>query len=55
MHRNRSQDAVIRVYDAARNVIESKKHDGEFKSCKRGQARKTASQPSHRHPNDGRK
>jgi hypothetical protein len=30
-HRSRSQDAVIRVYDAAGNVIETHEHAGEFK------------------------
>ncbi len=30
-HRNRSHDAVIRVYDEAGNVIETHKHAGEFK------------------------
>jgi hypothetical protein len=28
---SRSHDAVIRVYDAARNVIETNEHAGEFK------------------------
>ena len=28
---SRSHDAVIRVYDAAGNVIETHKHKGEFK------------------------
>jgi hypothetical protein len=31
MHRSRSHDAVIRVYDAAGNVIETHKHNGDFK------------------------
>jgi hypothetical protein len=31
MHSNRSQDAVIRVYDAASNLIETHEHKGEFK------------------------
>jgi hypothetical protein len=31
MHRSRSHDAVIRVYDAAGNVIEKHEHKGEFK------------------------
>jgi hypothetical protein len=31
MHRSRSHDAVIRVYDAANNVIETHEHKGEFK------------------------
>ena len=31
MHRSRSQDAVIRVYDAAGNVIETHEHKGDFK------------------------
>ena len=32
-HYSRSHDAVIRVYDAAENVIETHKHKGEFKDC----------------------
>jgi len=31
MHRSRSHHAVIRVYDAAGNVIETHEHGGEFK------------------------
>jgi hypothetical protein len=31
IHCSRSHDAVIRVYDAAGNVIETHEHDGEFK------------------------
>jgi len=31
MHRSRSHDAVIRVYDEAGNVIETHQHKGEFK------------------------
>jgi len=31
MHCNRSADAVIRVYDGAGNVIESREHAGHFK------------------------
>jgi hypothetical protein len=31
MHSSRSHDAVIRVYDAAGNVMETHKHAGEFK------------------------
>jgi hypothetical protein len=31
MHRSRSHDGVIRVYDAAGNVIETHEHAGEFK------------------------
>jgi hypothetical protein len=31
MHYSRSADAVIRVYDAAGNVIEMHEHAGEFK------------------------
>jgi len=31
MHSSRSHDAVIRVYDAAENVIESHEHKGDFK------------------------
>jgi hypothetical protein len=30
-HRSRSYDAVIRVYDAAGNVIETHEHAGDFK------------------------
>ena len=29
-HRRRSHDAVIRVYDAAGNVIETHEHKGDF-------------------------
>ena len=31
MHRSRSYDAVIRVYDAAGDVIETHKNAGDFK------------------------
>ena len=31
MHRSRSHDAVIRVYDDAGNVIEAHEHAGDFK------------------------
>jgi hypothetical protein len=31
MHRSRSHDAVIRVYDEAGNVIETHEHIGDFK------------------------
>jgi hypothetical protein len=31
MHRSRSHDAVIRVYDAAGNVSETHQHNGDFK------------------------
>jgi hypothetical protein len=31
MHRSRSHDAVIRVYDKAGNVIETQEHKGDFK------------------------
>jgi hypothetical protein len=31
LHRSRSHDAVIRVYDAAGNVIETHEHNGDFK------------------------
>jgi hypothetical protein len=31
MHYSRSQDAVLRVYDEAGNVIEAHDHKGEFK------------------------
>jgi hypothetical protein len=30
-HRNRSQDAVIRVYDEAGNAIETHEHKGDFR------------------------
>jgi hypothetical protein len=30
-HRSRSHNAVIRVYDEARNVIETHEHKGDFK------------------------
>jgi len=33
MHRSRSHRAVIRVYDAAGNVIETHEHKGHFKEC----------------------
>jgi len=32
-HRNRSHDAVIRVYDAAGNVIETHEHPGDFREA----------------------
>jgi hypothetical protein len=31
MHSSRSHDAVIRVYDDAGNVIETRKHKDDFK------------------------
>jgi hypothetical protein len=31
LHRSRSHDAVIRVYDDAGNVIETHEHAGDFK------------------------
>jgi hypothetical protein len=31
MHYSRSHNAVIRVYDAAGNVIETHEHAGEFR------------------------
>ena len=34
MHSSRSHDAVIRVYDAAGNVIETHEHKGDFKTGK---------------------
>jgi hypothetical protein len=35
MHYSRSADAVIRVYDAAGNVIETHEHKGDFREfCK---------------------
>jgi hypothetical protein len=35
-HRSRSHDAVIRVYDAAGNVIDTHGHAGEFKQFDSG-------------------
>ena len=32
MHYSRSHNAVIRVYDAAGNVIETHEHAGDFKA-----------------------
>ena len=32
-HRSRSHNAVIRVYDATGNVIETQEHKGDFKEC----------------------
>jgi hypothetical protein len=32
-HRSRSHYAVIRVYDAAGNVIQAHEHAGDFKEC----------------------
>ena len=32
-HYSRSHNAVIRVYDAAGNVIETHEHKGDFKEC----------------------
>jgi hypothetical protein len=32
-HRSRAHDAVIRVYDAAGNVIETHEHKGDFKEA----------------------
>jgi hypothetical protein len=32
-HSSRSHDAVIRVYDAAGNVIETHEHAGDFKEA----------------------
>jgi len=33
MHFSRSADAVVRVYDAAGNVIETHENSGDFKEC----------------------
>src|SRR6266550_5107549 len=33
-HRSRSHDAVIRVYDATGNMIETYEHEGEFGQCR---------------------
>ena len=35
-HRSRSDNAVIRVYDEAGNVIETHEHTGDFKMGERG-------------------
>jgi len=35
MHYSRSHDAVIRVYDAAGNVIETHEHNGDFRATTR--------------------
>jgi hypothetical protein len=40
MHRSRSHDAVIRVYDAAGNVIEAHEHKGDFKEAERESPRR---------------
>src|SRR5262245_2922383 len=32
-HFSRSHDAVIRVYDAAGNMIETQEHKGDFREC----------------------
>jgi hypothetical protein len=32
-HHSRSHDAVVRVYDAAGNVIETHEHKGDFKEA----------------------
>jgi hypothetical protein len=37
MQYSRSQHAVIRVYDAADNVIETREHNGDFKEPERKQ------------------
>jgi hypothetical protein len=37
-HRSRSHDAVVRVYDDTRKVIETHEHPGEFKSSEKVQA-----------------
>ena len=42
MHRSRSHDAVIRVYDDAGNVIEAHEHAGEFVEPYRNATRFTA-------------
>ena len=40
--RSRSHDAVIRVYDAAGNVIETHEHKGEFQGVVNGAKQKAA-------------
>jgi len=39
MHSSRSHDAVIRVYDAASNVIETHEHKGDFRECEKNPIR----------------
>jgi len=39
MHGSHSHDAVIRVYDAAGNVIEVHRHKGDFKELARNLSR----------------
>ena len=41
VHYSRSHDAVIRVYDAARKVIETHEHKGDFKEFRSYSNRKT--------------
>ena len=41
-HRSRSHDAVIRVYDAAGNVIETHEHKGDFKEWRAFSSQKQA-------------
>jgi hypothetical protein len=45
MHHSRSDDAVIRVYDEAGNVIETHEHKGDFKEWRRFSSRRS---PAHR-------
>jgi hypothetical protein len=42
MHSSRSHDAIIRVYDAAGNVMETHGHKGEFNSEHHGVKQKAA-------------
>ena len=39
MHSSRSHNAVIRVYDDARNVIETHEHKGDFRECEKNPIR----------------
>ena len=45
MHYSRSHDAVIRVYDAAGNVIETHEHKGDFSKSGKRKAKQTAARP----------
>jgi hypothetical protein len=49
LHSSRSHDAVIRVYDAARNVIETHEHKGDFKEWRSVAARETKSRHAVEH------
>jgi hypothetical protein len=42
MHRSRSHDALIRVYNEAGNVVEMHQHKGDFNSERHGVKQKAA-------------